>query len=226
MDHDNPTLDTAERRHATAYQSSQRLFVEKDHRDHVIDSISLEIEDICAQLRKQMVPQGEPRKSGGAPLQQQKHTPPPPPQWKRSNYGPFHCERSRLILIHSEGASSRTDNLRENSRKRQKPVSHYSAISPPPRRRDKRPRDLRTWLNDNRKDDRRLIKVAERRLEREKEHLDRSVHQIEHRALDRLVSSPLCPEIEAVEAPHKYSPLKFILYDGKSDPLTHISHYR
>ncbi|XP_028116466.1 uncharacterized protein LOC114314209 [Camellia sinensis] len=32
--------------------------------------------------------------------------------------------------------------------------------------------------------------------------------------------------IEAVEPPRKYSPPKFILYDGKTDPLTHISHYR
>lgn len=56
-------------------------------------------------------------------------------------------------------------------------------------------------------------------------HLDGFIHQIERRALDQLVSSPFCLEIEAVEASHKYSPSKFILYDGKSDPLTHISHY-
>lgn len=216
MDHDSPTLHTTERRHAVAYRSSQRLFVEKDHRDRVIDSMSLEIEELRAQLRKQMVPQGEPRKSGGGPSQQRRHPSPPPPRREQSNSSPARGERSRLIPVRSEGASSRTENPREDSRKRQKSINHYSVISPPPRRRDERPRDLRAWLNDNQWDDRRSNKVAERRLKREKENLDRSVHQIERRALDRLVSSPLCTEIEAVEAPHKYSPPKFILYDEKS----------
>ena len=78
MDHDSPTLHTTERRHTVAYQSSQRLFVEKDHCDRVIDSMSLEIEELRAQLRKQMIPQGEPRKFRGGLSQQRRHTPPLP----------------------------------------------------------------------------------------------------------------------------------------------------
>ncbi|XP_028077606.1 uncharacterized protein LOC114279553 [Camellia sinensis] len=63
-------------------------------------------------------------------------------------------------------------------------------------------------------------------IEELREQLREQMVPQELRALDRLVSSLLCPEIEAVEAPHKYSPPKFILYDGKSNPLTHISHYQ
>ncbi|XP_028058868.1 uncharacterized protein LOC114262699 [Camellia sinensis] len=67
---------------------------------------------------------------------------------------------------------------------------------------------------------------TDRRLSRERDQLDWSIHQQEHRALDRLVSTPFSPEVEAVEPLWKYSLPKFILYDGKTDPLTHISHYR
>ncbi|GMP31470.1 hypothetical protein CsSME_00005670 [Camellia sinensis var. sinensis] len=37
----------------------------------------------------------------------------------------------------------------------------------------------------------------------------------EHRALDRLVSSPFSPEIEAMRPPKKFTPPKFTSYDGK-----------
>ncbi|XP_028071749.1 uncharacterized protein LOC114274078 [Camellia sinensis] len=234
MDHDNQTPNAAERRRVIAVESSQRLFVEKDHRDRIIDSMGLEITELRTQLLKFMATPAEPRKSVGGPSQR-RHTPPPLHK-EHSSRGPAHRGRSRPISVHSEGASSRTNNLKNNQRgnshKRQRTVSRLSGTFH--YRHDERPQDLRSWLNDNRGEVRRLCREGERRgdreedrrLSRERDQLDRSIHQQEHRALDRLVSTPFSPEVEAVEPPRKYSPPKFILYDGKTNPLTHISHYR
>ncbi|GMP56304.1 hypothetical protein CsSME_00020849 [Camellia sinensis var. sinensis] len=237
MDHDDQTPNTAERRRVIAVETSQRLFVEKDHRDRIIDSMGLEITELHTQLMKFMAAPAEPRKSVGGPSQRRRTPSPPLPRKVHYSRGPTGKERSRPIPVLSEGASSRTNNLqknnpRENSHKRQKTVSCLSETFHC--RRDERPHDLRSWLNDNREEARRLCREGEHRrgreeerwLNRERDQLDRSIHQQERHALDRLVSTPFSPEIEAVEPPRKYSPPKFILYDGKTDPLTHISHYR
>ncbi|GMP59057.1 hypothetical protein CsSME_00022493 [Camellia sinensis var. sinensis] len=237
MDHDGQTPNAAERRRVIAAETSQRLFVEKDHCDRIIDSMGLEITELRTQLMKFMATPAEPRKSVGGPSQMRRTPSLPPPRKEHYSRGPTGREHSRPIPMLSEAASSRTNNLqknnpRENAHKKQRTVSRLSETFHC--RRDERPHDLRSWLNDNREEARRLCREGERRrdreqerrLDRERDQLDRSIHQQERRALDRLVSTPFSPEVEAVELPRKNSPPKFILYDGKTDPLTHISHYR
>lgn len=46
------------------------------------------------------------------------------------------------------------------------------------------------------------------------------------KALARLQSSPLVPAIENTPLPLGFHQLKFITYEGKSDPYMHLSHFR
>jgi hypothetical protein len=45
-----------------------------------------------------------------------------------------------------------------------------------------------------------------------------ALHQISH--------SPFSKEIERVHLPGKFSPRNYVMYDGRADPIGHISHFR
>ncbi|KAF5933700.1 hypothetical protein HYC85_029871 [Camellia sinensis] len=126
---------------------------------------------------------------------------PPVKKFPRNEFG----QQSQPVPIQSEAASSHTRGSRRRRAKRQKTVSQQTEYPP---------QDLRTWL------------IGNKQNEQRRDHLDRTIHQRKHRALDRLVSSPFFPEIEAMRPSKKFTSPKFTLYDGKSDPLMHISHYR
>ncbi|XP_028077607.1 uncharacterized protein LOC114279552 [Camellia sinensis] len=44
--------------------------------------------------------------------------------------------------------------------------------------------------------------------------------------LARLTATPLSPEIESTPLPARFHQPKFTLYDGRTDPYMHVSHYR
>lgn len=44
--------------------------------------------------------------------------------------------------------------------------------------------------------------------------------------LARLTATPLSPEIESTPLPVGFHQPKFTLYDGKTDPYMHVTHYR
>ncbi|XP_028088938.1 uncharacterized protein LOC114289410 [Camellia sinensis] len=46
------------------------------------------------------------------------------------------------------------------------------------------------------------------------------------RELAKLTVTSLSPEIESIPLPAGFHQLKFTLYDGKTDPYMHVSHYR
>jgi hypothetical protein len=46
------------------------------------------------------------------------------------------------------------------------------------------------------------------------------------KALDLVSSSPFSREIERAELPERYTALRFETYNGRTDPVAHISHYQ
>ena len=45
------------------------------------------------------------------------------------------------------------------------------------------------------------------------------------RALDLVSSSPFSREIERIELPERYTAPRFEAYNGRTDPVAHLSHY-
>ena len=45
------------------------------------------------------------------------------------------------------------------------------------------------------------------------------------RALRRVARSPFSNEIECIEMPRRFTCLPFTIYDGKTNPVKHVSHY-
>uniref|UniRef100_A0A2N9JBU4 Reverse transcriptase domain-containing protein n=1 Tax=Fagus sylvatica TaxID=28930 RepID=A0A2N9JBU4_FAGSY len=56
------------------------------------------------------------------------------------------------------------------------------------------------------------------RERREQETVWKALHQISH--------SPFSKEIEGARLPGKFSPPNYVMYDSKTDPIGHISHFR
>ena len=57
----------------------------------------------------------------------------------------------------------------------------------------------------------------------QKASVEISIWPKEARVLDRINSSPFATRIENMDPPKKFSPLKFNIYDGRSDMVIYMS---
>jgi hypothetical protein len=55
---------------------------------------------------------------------------------------------------------------------------------------------------------------------------DRRGQDMVWKALHQISNFPFSKEIERARLPRKFSPLNYAMYDGRADPIEHISHFR
>ena len=115
---------------------------------------------------------------------------------------PLHRGRSQRTVTLDDG------NIRIIRREGGKPASQGEVQSG----------DLRDYLVDKAMD--RLERRLDERLATKQDN--RSVNKL----LEHLYGTPFTAEIEDVDPPTGFTMPKFTRYDGKSDPVDHISHYR